>query len=221
MYVNLRFRTELQKLYHKCLLSNMDIIECDAAHIIPLYICYKLSLHDLIDDISNGLFLCKNLHYSFDNYIWCFDVHDVAWENNDYYSISIITISNKKQYTINFYADQRIKLPNKTLPFIWTRYHIFMNHHYTDCDMTDKYRELLGSDEYHKLRLNPQNLSLMTPINKPEIVLKKKPYDNIYLVLNKNSPWRSRHWTDQLDSTLMVKYENYHQKKIDPDWSNL
>src|SRR3990170_6599547 len=71
-----RFRDSLNKIFrNKCVISNIDGTECEAAHIVPRKICDIFNLNFKYHS-GNGILLNRNLHTSFDNYIWTFDIFD-------------------------------------------------------------------------------------------------------------------------------------------------
>jgi hypothetical protein len=64
----------------KCLISGVDQAECEGAHIIPKWVCDKLSC-DFKYDSPNGLIISRNLHTTFDSFIWTFDVWDFKFNS--------------------------------------------------------------------------------------------------------------------------------------------
>jgi hypothetical protein len=158
------FRGFLLNNYKKCVISGADIFECDAAHLLPQSICYKLNLPDLANNGFNGLLLSKNLHWSFDNFVWCFDIFDCIWVDDNWCMLPVITVKNKRNYSINQYAGTHFKVPILSLPYLWLRYEMFIHQNYVpgrksggNCIIeTDKYREFMSTMQYNNICSNPK-----------------------------------------------------------------
>ena len=230
MCANDKYRTRLIQLYRRCLVTGYDSVQCDAAHIIPQYICYRFSLQDLVDDIYNGLILTKDLHCNFDKYLWCFDVHGIKWEDEslEWCHIPIIVYPNKKKLTINQYEGQFIKVPVRSLPFLWVDYQVYMMINYQGGKIKEKYQTLLGSDEYLQLLENPRRLA-QTGRNAnnsadqnatPAIIVGKRRFGYEYQVIFRSSAWSLRAWVrvETIPPYLITIYENFNTQSDDPDW---
>lgn len=110
------FRSQLLKLYGKCVVSENDCEEeITACHIIPF-----AELGD--SSIDNGLILENNLHGTFDKYYWSINPDTLKIEVNP----------NKKVRTINKYTDKKINLIMN--PFLFSN----LKTHY------EKFKELMN-----------------------------------------------------------------------------
>jgi len=148
------------------MVSGADNFECDAAHLLPQATCYKLSMPELANNGYNGILLSKNLHWSLDNFIWCFDIFDCLWIDNDWCMLPVVVVKNKRNYSINQYEGKYFKMPVASIPFLWLRYEMFILQNYVPhkrngshqsvIDETEKYREFLSSLQYNELLRNPR-----------------------------------------------------------------
>lgn len=222
MCINESYRNRLLQLYKRCLLSGYDAVQCDAAHIIPQYICYRFSLPDLVDDIYNGMILTKDLHSTFDNYFWTFDIYDIQLENNysEWCQIPIIVKQNKKNLAINQFNGVFIKVPVRSLAFLWINYKVFMMVNYQGGKLKETYQELLGSEEYLQLLENPRILSTVKPNLNDGVIIGKKAFGYLYQVIFQGVAWRNRAWinVDQIPHKMISLYEDHDAKQDDPDW---
>jgi len=80
-----KYREDIIKRFNRCIVSDMDVEVCEAAHIIPFSDCYNF-------DIDNGLLLNKILHTLFDNHRWSINPDTLRIEisskcNDDIYNI--------------------------------------------------------------------------------------------------------------------------------------
>ena len=182
----MHFRASVEKLYSKCLITGYDASECDAAHIVPQHICRKLGQHAWIEDPFNGLLLSKNLHSSFDRYIWTFDIYD--WEPDetpDHIQIKSLICESHDQIMIKSYLNptQPYRIPKMSLKYLQIHYHAYF---------TRNYINLWTIDDRHRLpvrvthRRRPKVNSL-TPENYQEII-DEKPYQLRYLDHNMKIP---------------------------------
>jgi len=91
-----KYREDIIKRFNRCIVSDMDVEVCEAAHIIPFSDCYNF-------DIDNGLLLNKILHTLFDNHRWSIHPDTLRIEisskcNDDIYNI--IKLYENKDITV-------------------------------------------------------------------------------------------------------------------------
>ena len=77
-----KFRNQLQERYKNCLVTKADGSECEACHILPYRECQTY-------DVNNGLWLCANLHKSFDLLYWTIHPDTLKIVNNKKRSCSL------------------------------------------------------------------------------------------------------------------------------------
>ena len=80
-----KFKNELVKFYHNCIISGDDYIVCQACHILP----YSETKFNHID---NGLLLNYNLHHLYDSFLISFKFKENL---NDMYDLYFVVISEK------------------------------------------------------------------------------------------------------------------------------
>jgi len=236
-----QLRPFLINTFRHCAISHTDQHECDAAHIIPQAICYKLSLPDLAINHYNGILLSKNLHWAFDQYMWCLDVYHPIFDQSDYCTLPIIVRKNRRNFTINPYEGKRIKIPIASLPFFWIRYMIFIHYHYhnTIFKELEAYRDPMSSLEFAELTQNPRllqdwiahggpgglrhNRKRFAETNEtPQIafLIDVKQYKDAYLAVFHYRPWSQAEWigTGQINENLINQFEMIQEKNQDPSW---
>lgn len=112
---NTTWRKQVVNRYKRCVVSGVDAIECDAAHIVPFHACKGKKLGWGTDKI-NGLLLSKNLHWTFDRLYWSLDPNDIIDdENKRKVWIRIVTRGCKKRLTIldYYYTKTMVQDQNK------------------------------------------------------------------------------------------------------------
>lgn len=87
------FRRQLVELYGKCVATGQPVVECEAAHIIP--VCEGGGY-----TVSNGLLLTASIHKTFDRQLWC--IHPETLE--------VITKEETEVGTISRYAGKKLDL---------------------------------------------------------------------------------------------------------------
>lgn len=221
MCINSEYRDRLLRLYHRCVVTGYDPIQCDAAHIIPQSICYRFSLQGLVKDIYNGLILSKELHSMFDSFIWCFDPYNIQKIDDDWCYISIIVVPNRLNLFINQYHGHICKIPFLSLPFIWINYHIFITKNFLGEFTKSLYQQLLSTNDYLLLRQNPKLLLSNINSNEPFIIVDSRNYGSQFKVIFKNSNWNIQHWfyAEDLNPLLIDKYQSTIDLLHDPNYS--
>ena len=108
------FRNNLIDKYNKCIITGLDVSECEAAHIIDLK-------EDALNyDINNGLLLTASLHASFDKLIWTINPTTFNIEINNKYKNNLI----HKYQNVNLKNIFNKKMTNNLIK----KYDIFIEH---------------------------------------------------------------------------------------------
>jgi predicted restriction endonuclease len=104
------FRHNILELYnYKCIVSGNDhVIELEAAHIIPVALVNDYS-------ITNGLLLERNIHVSFDKYLWSI--------NPDTFIIEV----KENSGTIEKYKGHKLDLCDNIRVNLQKHYNIYLN----------------------------------------------------------------------------------------------
>ena len=144
------FRHEVRSHYKSCMITGFHADECDAAHIIPAYICELFACdrdgdehaddashahvsewwESILHDSRNGLLLTKTLHNSFDNYNWCFDVFDIRCVDGVHW-MPIISMKPRRNILINRYIKNSdgllyYRVRAESLPYLYIHYYVTM-----------------------------------------------------------------------------------------------
>ena len=102
------FRNEIIRKYQTCIVSSLDSIECEAAHIVPVKDKGNYTL-------NNGLLLNRCIHKTFDLYYWSI--------NPDTKKIEV----NSRYYTsINEYKGKELNLDNELYSSLSQHYKLFL-----------------------------------------------------------------------------------------------
>lgn len=130
---NDKFGSSVKKKDVTCVLSNLDVIQCECAHIVPLNGEYGQGNYKnpiLLNDDANGMLLSKELHYLYDQFIWC--INPNKYEELDgipkkrKYNIEIASNYKEKNISINKYTEIIIRA--ECHHFIELAYSIFCNY---------------------------------------------------------------------------------------------
>ena len=200
------FRNSVMKLYERCTITDLDPMECDAAHIVPQYVCTAIN-PDLIQNPFNGLLLCKNIHVTFDQHHWTFDVYD--WEPDpdpNWIRIRRLITLGKNNLYIDQYAHPLVpyRIPKQSLRYLHVHYHVYFLKNYCNCpvSVTD-YRTVMNNKTY-RLRCMDNNPA---PIMQPEYILRKRNQNDLTEceVLWKGYPYHQRTWESRI-SALPVSF---------------
>jgi predicted restriction endonuclease len=104
-----KFKENLFIKYKKCIITENDVDECEACHIIPLERKYSY-------DVNNGILLSSSLHKTFDKFIWSINPITSCIEINN---------ENNKKYLINNFNNNKINLDKETLKNLEWHYEKF------------------------------------------------------------------------------------------------
>jgi hypothetical protein len=159
------FRSAIVERDTSCRVTGFDASTCDAAHIIPAYVCQRLGLNCDLAAPANGLLLCKNLHSSFDNFFWTFDVFD-SMESaipNEIYLPIIINRTDLALLVKDYQFDNTghkmyYRIPVECLPYLYIHYlvwaEVFLRKQNVPLE-----REVVRTD--NKLILRKQNVPMV------------------------------------------------------------
>ena len=111
-----KYREDIIKRFNRCIVSDMDVEVCEAAHIIPFSDCENF-------DIDNGLLLNKILHTLFDNHRWSINPDRLRIEisskcNDDIYNI--IKLYENKDITV-------LKPYPNIIKYLTQHYNVFLD----------------------------------------------------------------------------------------------
>ena len=123
-----QFRQSIYFRDKRCLITKCDECECDACHIIPLYIYQKFNLPFQYDR-KNGLLMTKSLHTLFDRFLWTLDIYDLQIQDNKY-RLKLLIKPNHLNLSINHYQNQYINIPIECYPFMYIHYQMFIATNY-------------------------------------------------------------------------------------------
>lgn len=225
------------KFNRKCIISRTDAIECECSHIVPRNICDKFNLKFKYH-CANGLLLNRNLHSTFDLYLWTFDIFDLKKDNNsnDYIYLSIIIHPNRKNYTVNQYQYENnnnlkyYKIPLKSLPYLYAHYTIFLERNYRNNKSSEDilYKAILQDTLFKQLLFNPNSIyDYLQEVQKEKLhpyLILKQSYDQqsipIYFVLWKYWPFSAASWEYKykINPKLIQDFINYSEQIKDPNY---
>ena len=127
-----KFCNSVRKKDVSCVLSNTDAIQCECAHIVPLNGDYGQSNYtnaDLLNIEANGMLLSKELHFLYDQHVWCInpnkyeEIEGIPKKRK--YKIEIVSSYKDKNLSINNYTN--IILRSECYYFVELAYKIFVN----------------------------------------------------------------------------------------------
>ena len=127
-----KFCNSVRKKDVSCVLSNTDAIQCECAHIVPLNGDYGQSNYtnaDLLNIEANGMLLSKELHFLYDQHVWCINPNNYeeieGIPKKRKYKIEIVSSYKDKNLSINNYTN--IILRSECYYFVELAYKIFVN----------------------------------------------------------------------------------------------
>lgn len=131
------WRNSILKRYRRCAVTGLDVLECDAAHIVPFKKCQG-EKESWGTSKSNGLLLSKNLHWTFDRFYWSLDPNDFIEADNLRIWLRIIIRPTKRRLSIlNYFKPQGdtsdeqtygyVKVYKDNIPFIKIHYDTFLS----------------------------------------------------------------------------------------------
>tara|TARA_B110000285_G_scaffold4012_1_gene4293 strand:- start:236 stop:955 length:720 start_codon:yes stop_codon:yes gene_type:complete len=150
-----KFCNSVKKKDVSCVLSNTDAIQCECAHIVPLNGDYGQANYknaDVLNSEANGMLLSKELHFLYDQFIWCINPHKYeeieGIPKKRKYKIEIVSSYKDKNLSINNYSD--IILRSETFHFVELAYKIFVNN-WNPTESNYKKLELTSNSSLHIL----------------------------------------------------------------------
>lgn len=225
-----KFQDKVKNIYgFKCAISRKETSE--SCHLIPRHICHHLQLNNLINYQYNGIYLNRCLHNEFDQYFWTFDPHRLEWidKNWVYLPIVIRPMPQRRSWEIEEYRNRTVRIPTKSLPFIWLHYQVFLVHNFTLMNFINNqqqqlYLNLLNSSEYSLITEDPDRLRRQLANNffLPSMIITDRDHFNRteYLVVDRLRPWTDQYWVpeDELDPRLINEYLELSSLKADPNY---
>jgi hypothetical protein len=150
-----KFCNSVKKKDVSCVLSNTDAIQCECAHIVPLNGDYGQTNYknaDVLNSDANGMLLSKELHFLYDQLIWCINPHKFVEiegiPKKRKYKIEIVSSYKDKNLSINNYSD--ITLRSESYHFVNLAYKIFVNN-WNPNECNYKKLELTSNSSIHSL----------------------------------------------------------------------
>jgi hypothetical protein len=211
-----KFCNSVKKKDVSCVLSNNDSIQCECAHIVPLNGDYGQSNYknaDVLNSDANGMLLSKELHFLYDQFIWCINPHN--FEEIDgipkkrKYKIEIVSSYKDKNLSINNYS--YIILRSETFHFVELAYKIFVNN-WNPNESNYKQLELNSTSSLHNLR---NNISNYNTIDKLDNNIKEQLNNELNeIIQNKKTFYKAK------KIELSQKY-NIHEQSIDTYYKKL
>jgi len=220
-----KFCSSVKKKDVQCVLSNIDLIQCECAHIVPLngdYGQINFENAELLNNPANGMLLSKELHYLFDMFIWSINP-------NNYTVIEGIPIKHK--YKINIasdYKDKNISINKyKTIilraechPFIEIAYLIFLdtwNSLQSSTILKLEVKEESKIAEITNSKLNPfcnnkniDDKNKFTTIDKLDKILLEQITDELGGIINNNKKTKT-YFNKKHKMILSEKYNLHHE----------
>ena len=114
------FRSELKKRDKHCLLTKVDPVICEAAHIVEVKDTEKYPFLDLYNP-NNGLLLRSDIHKSFDCNYLTMDIRKKKIRYNDTHMFLNLIYTNSIHISDNIYTT--IKVPVECYPYLCYRYY--------------------------------------------------------------------------------------------------
>lgn len=141
-----QFRQSISSRDKKCLVTGCHECECDACHIIPLYICQKFNLPFQYDR-RNGILITKSLHTLFDKFVWTLDIYNLQIKDNKYW-FKLLIKPNHLNLSINPYQNQYINIAIECYPFMYIHYQMFIATNYEiELNVPKLYNEIITQDK--------------------------------------------------------------------------
>ena len=216
---NDRFCTSVKKKDVLCVLSGVDTIQCEAAHIVPLNGEYGQTNYvnpTLLNDSANGMMLSKELHYLYDQFIWSINPYEYTETDTipkkRVYNIEIISNYKEKNLSINNF--KHITIRAECHHFIEIAYLIFI-HFWNPGEQKFKKLECKPTCvlDIKSLTSNMGTSNSLTTIDKlGEDILQELRSDlNQIIICNKSN---KRNFNKKMKQDLGLKY-NLHEQSID------
>lgn len=213
---NDRFCNSVKKKDVICVLSGLDAIQCEAAHIVPLngdYGQVNFINPKLLNDSANGMLLSKELHFLYDQFIWSINPNDYTETDSipkkRIYNIDIVSNYKNKNVSINNFNN--ITLRADCHHFIEVAYSIFLNF-WNPNEINFKKLEVKSNSVFKVDNMKILNKK-MTTIDKLEnnVLLQLQTDLNEIIVFNKT---HNKNFNKKSKLELASKY-NLHEQSID------
>ena len=232
---NERFSSLVKKKDVVCVLSNLDSIQCESAHIVPLNGEYGQTNYtnpQLLNDPANGMLLSKELHFLYDQFIWSINpknyVEIDGIPKKRSYNIEVASNYKDKKLSINNYS--KIILRSECHSFVEQAHNIFL-HNWNPIDETFKQLKIKSTSLLYNNSSNISNtgnssnssinndIDTFTTIDK----LDNKILDQLDLelkqliIFNKNN---KKNFNKQNKEKLSIKY-NLHIQSLESYYKKL
>ena len=215
-----KFCNSVKKKDVSCVLSNTDAIQCECAHIVPLNGDYGQANYknaDVLNSEANGMLLSKELHFLYDQFIWCINPHKYeeieGIPKKRKYKIEIVSSYKDKNLSINNYSD--ITLRSETFHFVELAYKIFVNN-WNPNESNYTQLELNSTSSLHNLR---NNISNYNTIDKLDNNIKEQLNDELNEIILKNIQ-NKKNFNKAKKIELSQKY-NIHEQSIETYYKKL
>lgn len=222
---NDKFCTSVKKKDVVCVLSGLDNIQCEAAHIVPLNGDYGQTNYvnpNLLNDSANGMMLSKELHFLYDQFIWSINPNEYTETDTipkkRVYTIEIISNYREKNLSINNFKE--ITLRAECHHFIEIAYSIFI-HFWNPGE--NKFKQLKCKTtcdfDINFVTDRRATFNSLTTIDKlEEDILQQLSHDlNEIIVYNKIN---KKNFNKKMKQELGLKY-NLHEQSIDTYYKKL
>lgn len=222
------FKKEIEKRDRHCLISKAHPRESDACHIIQQFVCYHLQKEDLLLNSYNGLLLFSGFHRSYDRYIWSLDVFSLGRGENrigsNWCELDLVVAPDYKGYFIHQYHGKPIKVPLKSLPYLWVDYQVFVDKNFLgEKGLIANYRRHLQSPVFQSLMDDPLGTFLRLKMGsglRPRAIIQYDLYQDHYLVLGDRQTWKLNRWVkgSDLPKELIQVFQDVQDRKKDEDF---
>lgn len=210
---NEKFCTSVRKKDVSCVLSSQDGIQCECAHIVPLNGEFGQSNFknpEILNDNANGMLLSKELHYLYDQFIWCINPEDYevieGIPEKHKYNIEIVESYKDKKISICNY--KVITLRSECHEFVKIAFEIFKH------NWNPQNKKKLEIHTNCKFNISPSRKE-HTTIQKLKVTLKEELEEELVAIIQSG-----KNLTKRKKEEISMKY-NIHPESIQPHFSNL
>lgn len=202
-----KFCSSVKKKDVTCVLSNIDPIQCECAHIVPLngeYGQLNYENPETLNNPANGMLLSKELHYLFDSFIWSIEPtnYKVLEGIPIKYKYNIVIASDYKDKNISINRYKTIILRAECHHFIELAHTIFL----------DTWNSI---ENENILKLNIKKKSKIADITKKKSKIKKglELYNNGLTTIEKLETEKRAQLTDLLEGIIINNNTKYFSKE--------
>ena len=217
-----KFCSSVKKKDVHCVLSNIDPIQCECAHIIPLNGDYgqtNFENPELLNNSANGMLLSKELHYLYDMFIWSINPNNYTViqgiPTKHKYNINIASDYKDKNISINHY--KTIILRAECHPFIEIAYSIFLDtwnsiqfSNILKLEVKEESKIAEITNSILKSSSNSDNKNKFTTIDKLDKILLEQITDELEGIIIHNKKTKT-YFNKQHKMILSEKYNLHHE----------